>query len=47
MKEGFIKIQVPGIKVDYCQYKNDKRNGYGIVTWSNGQKYHGNFKDGR
>jgi antitoxin component YwqK of YwqJK toxin-antitoxin module len=47
MKEGFIKIQRQGIKAQYCQYKNDKKNGYGIVIWPSGLEHRGNFKDGK
>ena len=44
--EGFIRIQDSCRKAEYCQYKNDKRNGYGILRLSDGQEYRGNFKDG-
>ena len=29
------------------EYKDGKRNGYGIYTWSDGVKYVGEFKDNK
>ena len=43
-REGFMTEQKHDEKVDYFQYKNGIRNGYGIYTGGDGV-YRGEFKD--
>ena len=46
-KHGEFKVYKDGKLTSEASYENDKRNGYGNLTYSSGNVYKGNWKDGK